>query len=94
MIAVGVAVLVISGLAAATLSITQTNVAASELGEPERALHQALQQISSDLRANNGTGQYACGRTGTHANGRTVHVTTPGGNAYDGVITLNMYGLS
>src|SRR5690625_4610510 len=83
MIAVGVAVLVISGLAAATLSITRTNVAASELGEPERALHQALEEISSNLRTNNGEGQYACGRTGTLANGRSLPVTTPSGNSYD-----------
>ena len=71
------AVFVIAGLAAATMSTVRANQAAAEIGTPERALHEALQRISHDLRTNNGSGTYRCGRNGTlDVNGSTVRWRT------------------
>src|SRR5690606_33608747 len=64
MIAAALAVIVIAGLAAASLSAARTNREAAHLGAPERAIHEVLELIASDLRTNNGDGSFRCGPPG------------------------------
>lgn len=77
MIAAALAVIVIAGLAAASMSAARTNREAATLGAPERALHEALELIANDLRVRNGEGPYSCGQTGSRiANTYTVTWST------------------
>jgi len=83
MIAAGLAVAVIAGLAAASLSAARTNREAATLGAAERALHETLEYIANDLRTNNGEGPYRCDqptrpllpRNGYQIEWRTYRVT-------------------
>lgn len=65
MIAAALAVIVIAGLAAASMSAARTNREAATLGAPERALHETLELIANDLRVNNGDGAHRCGQSGS-----------------------------
>lgn len=56
--------ILISGLAAASMYATRSNQESATIGNPERAIHQALEIISNDLRTNTTNSPYACGRTG------------------------------
>lgn len=81
MIAAAIAVVVIAGLAAATMGAARTNREAANLGAPERALHEALEHIAADLRTTNGDGAYRCGRpanqrTPLNINGYTIEWNT------------------
>lgn len=73
MIAAALAVIVIAGLAAASISAARTNREAANLGAPERAIHEVLEHIASDLRTNNGDGAFRCGQLGSRViNGYNV----------------------
>jgi len=63
-LALGLAVVVLAGLASATLAASKTSREAARVGVAERALHEALSLIAADLRANNGAGEYRCGQAG------------------------------
>src|SRR5690554_5479638 len=65
MVAAMLALIVVLGLAAATLTAAKTTQEASRIGVPERAVHEALDLIAADLRANNGAGEHRCGQAGT-----------------------------
>jgi|GEM_PF-4686633 len=67
MVAAMLALIVVLGLAAATLTAAKTTQEASRIGVPERAVHEALDLIAADLRANDGAGTYRCGQTGVRA---------------------------
>lgn len=86
MIAAAIAVVVIAGLAAASMSAARTNREAATLGAPERALHEALAFIAADLRTNNGSGTYRCGQGGT----RTANAHDVTWRTYR--VTLNAQG--